>query len=111
MAKPKSGIKRLDFCPHCKKVKYSSWNNAHELMNEAQWDGSDFFMIWPMPRSIFVTSRVVQAIEEAKLTGCRFVDIGDVRTASGTLMPGPLSEYMSEKLARARGKACGIEEI
>jgi len=111
MAEPQSGIKRLSFCPHCKSVQYRTWTNPDALMNEAQWDGSDFFMIWPMPKYIFITSRVVQAIEEAKLTGYRLVGISNLYASSGTLTPGPLSEWMPERLAHERGKACGIEEI
>ena len=39
------------------------------LIDASKWDGSDFFMVWPLPLFIFVTDRVVRAIHDSRLTG------------------------------------------
>jgi hypothetical protein len=32
------------------------------------WDGSDFFMVWPLPRFIFVTEKAKNVVERAGLS-------------------------------------------
>jgi hypothetical protein len=41
------------------------------LLDQNQWDGSDFFMVWPYPKFIFITARVAEFIKKYKLTGAR----------------------------------------
>jgi hypothetical protein len=109
MAAPESGI-RLDeskSCPVCGLLAYTGLNNPSRLIDAAEWDGSDFFMVWPMCRSVFVTQRVVDVIRAHGLTG-------DGATALARLAPinrlngGRLRWYFPEKRAREIGEPLGI---
>lgn len=112
LARPDSGIRRVSYCPGCQFAKYSGLTDPRRLIDEAQWDGSDFFMVWPMPKFIFVTKRVADCIRDHKLGGLVLERVGDMkpRGASG-FSPGQLSEMMPEPRARALGEAAGIAEI
>jgi hypothetical protein len=69
MAKPESGI-RLDeteSCMICGNLRYTGLTDAAQLIDESKWDGSDFFMVWPMPKFVFVTERVVTVIRKPSL--------------------------------------------
>jgi hypothetical protein len=112
MARPESGIKRTYFCEACKHTKYSGISDAQRLIDEAQWDGSDFFMVWPMPSLVFVTQRVADCIRDHRLTD---VVLKELRELNGIgkdgLGGGRLSYWMPEARARQLGTAAGIEEI
>jgi hypothetical protein len=36
-------------------------------MDPVQWDGSDIFIVWPLPKFIFITDRVRQFLLASKL--------------------------------------------
>jgi hypothetical protein len=69
LARTESGIKRTYYCEVCKQVNYSGLTDAQKLIDESQWDGSDFFMVWPMPLFIFVTERVADCLRDHRLSG------------------------------------------
>jgi hypothetical protein len=68
-----SGIRMTYYCEGCGYTRYSDWTNPEHVIDRAQWDGSDFFTVWPLPRFIFVTDRVAELIVERKYTGLRLV--------------------------------------
>jgi hypothetical protein len=103
-----SGIRLKERCEACKHTVYSGCTNANALIDFSQWDGSDFFIVWPMPRFIFVTDRVAQMIRENKLTGVALKAPGDLDISDG-FSPGLLSYYMPEKRAAELGIASGID--
>lgn len=109
MASPKSGIKlhqRFDCCGH---TNYSGLIHPEQIIEERQWDGSDFFMVWPLPKFIFVSGRVAQIIEDANLKGADLIALKDMRfEADHTLGGGRLSYWMPEQLARQLGEPLGI---
>jgi hypothetical protein len=109
MAKPESGI-LLDAstsCLECGYLHYTGLDNLKKLINQSCWDGSDFFMLWPMPTWIFVTDRVTAIIQEHRLTGTRRIDISELRKTDG-FTPGRLRYYMPEDRAGKLGKPLGI---
>lgn len=110
LAKPASGIERIRFCEVCRSVRYSGIKDASQLIDENKWDGSDFFMVWPMPTHVFVTDRVVQLIRKEKLSGAVMIASQDLPTTDG-YSPGRLSYWMPEARARALGKTAGIAEV
>src|SRR5439155_13113173 len=75
VAPPESGIRVIETCSSCGLLHYSCFDNSLRLINESQWDGTDFFMVWPLPRFIFVTDRVKKTIEEKGWRGARFIAI------------------------------------
>lgn len=68
------------------------------IVDESQWDGSDFFMVWPFPALKIVTDRVVRCAKRERITGVKFIplekyDLGDV---ARNPKPAPLSEYLPD---------------
>jgi hypothetical protein len=59
-----------------------------------QWDGSDIFMVWPLPRFILVTAHVAEALESARLSGISFRPISELPPQENGLSPGRLSYWM-----------------
>jgi hypothetical protein len=113
MAKPESGI-RLDesaSCKVCGKLRYTGLTNAEQLIDESKWDGSDFFIVWPLPKFVFATERVVNVIREHHLTGVRIEPVSELKTSPHVIpgySPGRLSYRMPEKRARELGEPLGI---
>jgi hypothetical protein len=113
VAKPESGI-RLDesaSCNACGMLRYTGLTNAEHLIDESKWDGSDFFMVWPLPMYVFVTERVVNMIDEYHLTGIRIEAVSELKQSPHVIpgySPGRLSYSMPEKRARELGEPLGI---
>lgn len=97
-ATPESGFSLIEQCEACGISTYSGCTHPEELIDTSYWDGSDFFIVWPLPKFIFVTSRVVQAIRDNRLTGvtCRAPEELGIDGAS----PGRLSRWIPEERSR-----------
>ncbi len=95
-------------CPDCGLLVYSSFTNPSELIDTSLWDGSDVFMVWPLPKFIFVSERVAQLVRNHHLTGVVLQRPEELQATSGTLSPGRLSYRMPEARARELGGHLGI---
>jgi len=110
MASAESGIKLTKECPACGLLRYSRCENPGKLIDVSQWDGSDFFMVWPLPKFIFVTERVAKAIRDNQLTGAVLERPADLSFGMAPgFGPGRLSYRMPEQRARELGGALGID--
>ncbi len=112
MAPPESGIKLIEHCPGCGYRCYSAWTNPERLIEQSQWDGSDFFIVWPLPGHIFVTDRAADLIRQKGLSGVvvrRSTDLAFPQSVIPTLGPGRLSYWMPQDRARELGAPLGIE--
>jgi hypothetical protein len=82
------------------------------LIDDQQWDGSDFFIVWPLPGYRFTIDRVARAIREHQFTGVQFTAPESLdfngRLFPQTLSPGRLSWWMPEPRARELGEPLGI---
>lgn len=107
MAAPASGIKLTKFCLGCGWMKYSGCNDWSRVFDESQWDGSDFFMIWPMPVHVFVTERAAAVLRTIEGADISLTPIDELQPNDG-FTPGRLGCWMSEELARTRGTPHGI---
>jgi hypothetical protein len=112
MAKPESGIHldKAKSCAGCDHLTYTGLLDAAQLIDEGKWDGSDFFMVWPLPRFIFVTERVVRVIRENHLRGVCVESVSEMKQnklVSG-YTPGRLSYWMPEMRARELGEPLAI---
>jgi hypothetical protein len=67
MARPESGIELIEHCEHCGKARYSGLTHPEDLIDPVQWDGSDIFIVWPLPNFILITDRVRQFLRTNKL--------------------------------------------
>ncbi|MCX5661858.1 MAG: hypothetical protein NTW19_19445 [Planctomycetota bacterium] len=108
MASEASGIQLTYRCPGCGHLKYSGALQADALVDESRWDGSDVFMVWPMPRFFLAAPRVTTIIRKHKLTGVRAVPLHKLNLRDG-FTPGRLSQWMPEERARELGEPLDIE--
>lgn len=113
MAPPKSGVKVVDHCKVCKSTVYSSCSTLAQAFDKTQWDGSDFFFVWPLPKYIWVTERVAQYIRRHKLKGVRLRPPEQVvfrmPERGFGFSPARLSYYLPEARAKELGEALGID--
>lgn len=77
-ARPESGIRVIYRCEACGMVRYSSYRNGI-LVDEGQWDGSDFFTVNGYPKIILVTERVKDLIIAHRLTNCALIPAEKLR--------------------------------
>jgi hypothetical protein len=108
MAPAESGIKLVEQCPGCGYLRYSECTDIEKLIDESQWDGSDFFIVWPLPKFIFVTGRVAQVIRDNRLSGAILLPPNELDLTGG-FSPGRLSYWMPPERARQLGAGLGIE--
>ncbi len=106
-ASVESGIRLIEHCPACGHTVYSGLSAADMLIDTSKWDGSDFFIVWPLPRFMFVTDRVGQVIRDNSLTGVVLKRPEDLDDLDG-FSPGRLSYWMPEKRAKELGEPLGI---
>jgi len=107
MAPHESGIKLIRYCEACGLKTYSAPTHPAALISPSQWDGSDFFMVWPLRKFIFLTERVAQVIRENRFAGAVLKLPQDVGF-SGTFSGSRLSYCMPEQRARELGEPLGI---
>lgn len=105
VARRESGIKLISECRSCGHRVYSCFTDPAQLIDWSQWDGSDFFMVWPLPRFIFATSRAVSILRDEEFSGLALEAIQNLKCGPDTLTPGGLLYWMPEDRARqvARG--------
>jgi hypothetical protein len=114
LAKPESGVRRTEYCEKCQHARYSDFENPAFLIDETKWDGSDFFMVWPLPGFIFTTDRVAIFLRKHGFTGMKLMRVEELRKPEGVidgLTPGRLSYWMPHQRAMKLGTNAGIEEI
>jgi len=105
MAPEASGIREVYRCEACGHLRYSGLEEPRDLIDFKNWDGSDFFMIWPLPAFRFVTARVAEVCRRYSITGValeRNFPLPSGRVISG-YSPGRLSYYFSTERAHALG--------
>jgi hypothetical protein len=83
-AAPESGIYPLYEIEdgYMKRFQYSSFRNGI-IVDEANWDGSDFFTINGYPKFILVTERVKELIIKLQLTNCALIPSHELRWGPG----------------------------
>lgn len=112
VAPEESGIRLVKACDACGYLEYTFFEDPSLLINEHQWDRSDFFMVWPLPKYVFVTDKVAKLIRKHGLTGARLrapeTLNGVSRMPNAGFAPGRLSRWMPEARARELGEPLGI---
>jgi hypothetical protein len=106
IADERSGIREKERCTGCGHIRYTEISDLKHIVNPTTWDGSDIFMVWPMPKYRFVTQRFVEVVRNAGFSGISFVQAFPPlrRGVSGGFTPGRLSHYMPMARARLLGK-------
>lgn len=99
MIPPEFGMRLVRSCPACGLKRYVSFMDLERLIDERQWDGSDFFKVWPVGYT-FVTDRVAQLMQEHGLRGVQLRPLSWQRPEEIPCSAPSLSEYLP--VARAR---------
>ncbi|HMK36132.1 MAG TPA: HEAT repeat domain-containing protein [Desulfomonilaceae bacterium] len=82
-ADPESGIHLYEYQEAGEITKsYSSFRNGI-IVDEVNWDGSDFFTINGYPKYILITERVKQVIIDRQLTNCEIIPSHKLEWQSG----------------------------
>jgi len=69
-AHPYSGIVKTYHCKYCNRTKYRAFKNGTGIVvDESNWDGSDFFTITAYPKFVLVNEKVKSIIEENDFKG------------------------------------------
>ena len=109
VAPPASGIRydEEQSCTTCGMLRYTGLEHAEELVDESQWDGSDIFIIWPLPAYLIVSDRFVNLIRKHRLSGLKWLPVEQLSSID-SLGPGRLGYWMPEERARLLGEPLGI---
>jgi hypothetical protein len=97
IADPRSGVRLIESCPACGMLSYSGVTNWNQLVDWNQWDGSDIFMVWPLPRFIFMTERGAQILTASRLTGAQIIAVTELDPQED-LSPGRLSYWLPAEI-------------
>ena len=107
-AREDSGVKIREILPCCHHVIYDNVSAPTEIIDPSQWDGSDFFMVWPFPNKILITSRVVEVLRRHKLKGYELHLPLAQPNGFPTRCAGLLSWYFPRKRAKELAKGQDI---
>jgi hypothetical protein len=110
-AAAEAGVNLARSCPACG---YKSYTIAEpsRLIDEAKWDGSDLFIVWPLPRYRFVSDRLASILRRERISGVRLIPSTAIPMEKGNfLTPGKLTNWMPADRARelAERSQLGIE--
>lgn len=106
VAAPAAGVTLSDWCPACGHAQYRIARPG-SLINPATWDGSDLFMVWPLPKYIFASNRVANILRQEKVTGIDLIPASEISMFWPIASPGPLTRWMPKDRARELSKQFG----
>jgi hypothetical protein len=81
-----SGVRVFNRCDACGLVEYSSYKKGL-IVDEAEWDGSDFVTVIGYPAMIMVTERVKEIIVTNELKPCTLTPSRKMRWPRGVIRP------------------------
>jgi hypothetical protein len=93
IATPMSGVRLTEKCPECGLTVYSCFTAPQHLIDQDSWDGSDFFMTWPLPRFIMLSPRAATVVRKWRLSGISVLPVSTM-TCFSQLTPGHLTDWM-----------------
>jgi hypothetical protein len=97
-----------DSCPACGRTHYSI-GEPSKLLDPGAWDGSDLFMVWPLPRHPFASDRLASIIRQEKLDGVKLIPPAAIDMDRGAeLNPGSLFEWLPEERAEELSRQLGV---
>ena len=103
-----SGVKLAESCAECGLLEYSI-PDPSRLIDPKRWDGSDFFMVWPLPLYMFLSDRAGTLLRQVKFKGISVIPAEELKLhSSDTVAPGRLSHHMPLGRAKELGSALGI---
>src|SRR5262249_40852044 len=76
---PESGMRVLRVCRGCGLTDYSPITDPTKVIDASQWDGSDFFRVKGILGFIFVTDRVIKALQQNAITGWKARSLAEMQ--------------------------------
>ena len=81
-----SGIVLRRKCDACGFVRFSAYENGI-IVDEATYDGSDFFTVTEYPTHILVNERAKSVLEKHRLTNVSFIESSELQWPVGVIKP------------------------
>jgi hypothetical protein len=107
-AAPAAGVSLLRSCPACGHRVYAIAKPSR-LIDAAAWDGSDLFIVWPLPLYRFASDRLVSILRQERVSGVKAFPASAIPMKQGdSATPGPLALSMPENRARELEQRYGI---
>jgi hypothetical protein len=104
MAAPAAGVKVTDACLDCRFRQYTIADPTR-LFDPTAWDGSDLFMVWPLPGFRFASDRLAGILRQERISGVKLVPPAQIEVKPGAkLGPGPLDAWMPQSRALQIGR-------
>ena len=104
-----AGLRITQSCPTCGYKRYAIADPSR-LVNPNAWDGSDLFMVWPLPRFPLATDRLANIIRQEEFSGVKLTPATKVHLRENAeLDPGSLFQWMPEARALALGREFGLQ--
>jgi hypothetical protein len=109
LAASAAGVKVVEYCPDCGH-KIFTVAEPSRLIDPTAWDGSDLFIVWPLPGYRFASDRLTSILRQEKVSGLKLIPSYEIPTKKGArLNPGPLAMHMPEARARELSERFGID--
>jgi hypothetical protein len=102
---------RLEGGGYMRGLQYKDYTIADptQLIDPASWDGSDLFIVWPLPLYRFASDRLAGILREEKITGMKLIPAAEIPFKAGNVAsPGLLHMWMPASRARVLGDRLGI---
>lgn len=107
-AAPAAGVTLAELCRGCAHKVYAIAEPSR-LIDATAWDGSDLFIVWPLPGYRFVGDRLASILRQEKVSGVKLLPASELPTQRGAhVSPSTLAMSMPEKRARELGQRFGI---
>jgi hypothetical protein len=107
-AAPSAGVSLLKWCPDCEHKVYAIAEPSG-LIDPAAWDGSDLFIVWPLPKFRLASDRLASILQQERVSGLELMPAPALPVKRGaTLSPGTLRLSMPEDRARELDRRFGV---
>lgn len=110
IAAPAARVRLVAACRACKHREYTIADPTR-VIDPSAWDGSDLFIIWPLPGFPFASDRLAKILRRERLSGVELLPPSRISVKPGaTLTPGPLGNSMPGERALEIGKQFDVLE-
>ena len=110
LAAPAAGVSLIEWCPACRYKRYAIAEPSR-LIDPAAWDGSDLFIVWPLPGLIFASDRLADILRQERVSGLKLIPAPMIWVKKGgTASPGSLMRRMPERRARELDQRFGVSD-
>jgi len=107
-AAPAAGVSLVESCSACGHTVYAIAEPSR-LIDAAAWDGSDLFIVWPLPGYRFASDRLASILRQEKVSGVKAFPAPTLPMKRGDrATPGSLAWSMPENRTRELEQRYGI---